>query len=66
MGIEGWLERLVDIPEIVVPDTGIRINDIRDLSINVMPDWMRDPPQAVPTKERTAKTLITFCIDLLR
>ena len=48
MGIEGWLERLVDIPEIVVPDTGIRINDIRDLSINVMPDWMRDPPQAVP------------------
>ena len=48
MGIEGWLERLVDIPEIVVPDTGIRINDIRDLSINVMPDWMRDPPQALP------------------
>jgi len=38
----------VDIPEIVVPDTGISINDIRDLSINVMPDWMRDPPQAVP------------------
>ena len=48
MGIEGWLERLVDIPEIVVPDTGIRINDIRDLNINVMPDWMRDPPQALP------------------
>ena len=48
MGIERWLERLVDIPEIVVPDTGIRINDIRDLSINVMPDWMRDPPQALP------------------
>ena len=48
MGVERRVERLVDIPEIVVPDTGIRINDIRDLSINVMPDWMRDPPQALP------------------
>ena len=48
MGIEGWLERLVDIPEIYIPDTAIRISDIRDLNINVMPDWMRDPPQAVP------------------
>ncbi|MDB4337231.1 hypothetical protein N9991_00615 [bacterium] len=48
MGIERWLERLVDIPEIVVPDTGIRINDIRDLNINVMPDWMTNPPQALP------------------
>ena len=48
MGIERWLERLVDIPEIYIPDTAIRISDIRDLSINVMPDWMRDPPQAVP------------------
>ena len=48
MGIERWLERLVDIPEIYIPDTAIRISDIRDLNINVMPDWMRDPPQAVP------------------
>ena len=38
----------MDIPEIYIPDTAIRISDIRDLSINVMPDWMRDPPQAVP------------------
>ena len=38
----------MDIPEIYIPDTAIRISDIRDLNINVMPDWMRDPPQAVP------------------
>ena len=48
MGIERWLERLVDIPEIYIPDTAIRIADIRDLSINVMPSWMVDPPQALP------------------
>ena len=48
MGIERWLERLVDIPEIYIPDTAISISDIRDLSINVMPSWMVDPPQAVP------------------
>ena len=38
----------MDIPEIYIPDTSIRISDIRDLNINVMPDWMRDPPQALP------------------
>jgi len=38
----------MDIPEIFIPDTGIRISDIRDLNINVMPDWMSNPPQAVP------------------
>ena len=38
----------MDIPEIFIPDTGIRITDIRNLNINVMPDWMRDPPQALP------------------
>ena len=48
MGIERWLERLVDIPEIYIPNTVIRISDIRDLNINVMPDWMREPPQALP------------------
>ena len=48
MGIERWLERLVDIPNINIPNNSIRISDIRDLSINVMPSWMIDPPQAVP------------------
>ena len=48
MGIEGWLERLVDIPEIVVPDMNVNISDIRNLNINVMPDWMVNPPQALP------------------
>ena len=48
MGIERWLERLVNIPEIVVPDMNVNISDIRNLNINVMPDWMVDPPQALP------------------
>ena len=48
MGIEGWLESLMDIPEIVVPNMNVNISDIRNLNINVMPDWMRDPPQALP------------------
>ena len=48
MGIEGWVERLVDIPEIVVPDMNVNISDIRNLNINVMPDWMVNPPQALP------------------
>ena len=38
----------MDIPEIVVPNMNVNISDIRNLNINVMPDWMRDPPQAVP------------------
>ena len=36
------------IPNINIPDNNIRIGDIRDLNINVMPDWMTNPPQAVP------------------
>ena len=48
MGIERWLERLVDIPNLNIPNNNIRIGNIRDLNINVMPDWMRDPPQALP------------------
>ncbi len=48
MGIEGWLERLVDIPNINIPNNTIRISDIRDVNINMMPDWVTNPPQAVP------------------
>ena len=48
MGIERWLERLVDIPNINIPNSSIHISDIRDLNINVMPDWMTNPPQALP------------------
>lgn len=48
MGIERRVERLMDIPNINISDTAIRIGDIRDLNINVMPDWMVNPPQAVP------------------
>jgi hypothetical protein len=48
MGIERWLERLVEIPDINIPNNSIRISDIRDLSINVMPDWMVNPPLALP------------------
>ena len=48
MGIERWLERLVNIPNINIPNSSIRISDIRDLNINVMPDWMSNPPQAIP------------------
>jgi hypothetical protein len=38
----------MDIREILIPDTEIHIGDIRNVNINVMPDWMSDPPQAVP------------------
>jgi len=38
----------MDIPEIVIPNTSVIISDIRDLNINVMPDWMSNPPQALP------------------
>jgi len=48
MGIERWLERLMEIPNIFIPNNNIRIGDIRNVNINVMPDWMSNPPQAVP------------------
>ena len=38
----------MDIPNINIPNNNIRIGDIRDLNINVMPDWMSNPPQALP------------------
>jgi len=38
----------MDIPEIVIPNTNVIVSDIRDLNINVMPDWMSNPPQALP------------------
>ena len=38
----------MDIPEIVIPNTSVNISDIRNLNINVMPDWMSNPPQAIP------------------
>jgi hypothetical protein len=38
----------MDIPEIVIPNTSVNISDIRNLNIDVMPDWMREPPQALP------------------
>ena len=38
----------MDIPEIVIPNTSVNISDIRNLNINVMPDWMSNPPQALP------------------
>jgi hypothetical protein len=38
----------MDIPEIVIPNNSIHITDIRDVNINVMPDWMSNPPQAIP------------------
>jgi hypothetical protein len=38
----------MDIPNINIPNNDIRIGDIRDLNINVMPDWMTNPPQALP------------------
>jgi len=38
----------VEIPDINIPNNSIRISDIRDLSINVMPDWMVNPPLALP------------------
>jgi hypothetical protein len=48
MGIERWLERLMEIPNIFIPNNNIRIGDIRNVNINVMPDWMSNPPQAIP------------------
>ena len=38
----------MDIPNINIPNNSIRIADIRNLNINVMPDWMVNPPQALP------------------
>ena len=38
----------MEIPNIFIPNNNIRIGDIRDLNINVMPDWMSNPPQALP------------------
>jgi hypothetical protein len=38
----------MDIREIVVPDTVIRVSDIRDLKVMTMPGWMKEPPQALP------------------
>ena len=38
----------MDIPNINIPNNDIRVGDIRDLNINVMPDWMSNPPQAIP------------------
>ena len=38
----------MDIPKINIPNNDIRIGDIRDVNINVMPDWMSNPPQAIP------------------
>jgi hypothetical protein len=38
----------MDIRNINIPNNDIRIGDIRDVNINVMPDWMSNPPQAIP------------------
>ena len=38
----------MDIPNIDIPNSSIRINNISDLNINVMPEWMVNPPQALP------------------
>jgi len=38
----------MDILNINIPNNDIRIGDIRDVNINVMPDWMSNPPQAIP------------------
>ena len=38
----------MEIPNIFIPNNSIRISDIRDVNINVMPDWMTNPPQALP------------------
>jgi len=37
-----------DSSNITIPNNDIRIGNIRDLNINVMPDWMVNPPQALP------------------
>ena len=38
----------MEIPNIFIPNTSINIADIRDVNINMMPDWVTNPPQAVP------------------
>ena len=38
----------MDIPNLNIPNNSINISDIRDVNINVMPDWMSNPPQALP------------------
>ena len=38
----------MDIPNINIPNNNIRIGDIRDVNINTMPDWVTNPPQALP------------------
>jgi hypothetical protein len=38
----------MEIPNIFIPNNNIRITDIRDVNINVMPDWMSNPQQAIP------------------
>ena len=38
----------MDIPNINIPDNNISIGDIRDVNINVIPDWMTNAPQALP------------------
>ena len=38
----------MEIPNIFIPNNNIRIGDIRNVNINVMPDWMSNPPQALP------------------
>ena len=38
----------MDIPNINIPNNDIRVGDIRDVNINVMPDWISNPPQALP------------------
>ena len=38
----------MEIPNIFIPNNNIRIGDIRDVNINAMPDWMSNPPQAIP------------------
>ena len=38
----------MDIPDIIIPNNNIRISDIRDVNVNVMPDWVTNPPQALP------------------
>ena len=38
----------MDIPNINIPNNNIRIGNIRDVNINMMPDWITNPPQALP------------------
>ena len=36
------------IPEIQLGNIDIGIGQVSNLNINVMPDWMSNPPQAIP------------------